>query len=188
MSPHTLPEQVALLKVLADENRLRIVGILATRACTGGELAELLDLRAATVSHHLSRLREVGLLTVEQEGTRRWYRLDTAALQDARSRLLEPERVSSLVPEAAPDAYSAKVLRAFVEGDRIRRIPANRRKREVLLEWLAARFEVGEQLPESHVNERILRHHWDSATLRRELVAGGWMTRSDGVYTRIARD
>lgn len=188
MPPHSLPEQVALLKVLADESRLRIVGILATRAATGGELAELLDLRAATVSHHLSRLREVGLVTVEQEGTRRWYRLDTAVLEDARTRLVAPAEVARLVPEAAPDATSRKVLRAFLEGDRIVRIPANRRKREVLLNWLAAHFAVGEELPESHVNERILRHHWDSATLRRELVAGGWMTREAGVYTRVARD
>lgn len=185
MSEDELAKLVSLLKVLADESRLRMIGILATRACTGVELAGLLDLRAATVSHHLARLREVGLVTVRAEGTTRWYALDTAALGELRRDLLEPERVASLVPEAEPDALAKKVLDAFLDGERLVRIPASRRKREVILRWLVSRFDVGVPVSEAEVNERLQRHHWDSATLRRELVGGGWMTRDAGTYVRV---
>ena len=44
-----------LFKALANEDRLKILGILATRERSIGELATLLDLKAPTVSHHLSR-------------------------------------------------------------------------------------------------------------------------------------
>lgn len=187
MSQEQLDRLLAVLKVLADASRLRIVGILADRECSGGELAELLDLRAATVSHHLTRLRELGLVSVRSEGTRRLYRLDAETLAAVQASLGPPQRLAELVPEARPDAYARKVLAAFVEGDQLLQIPAARRKRDVVLGWLARRFALGEQLQEAEVNERLARHHWDTATLRRELVGGGWMTREAGIYRRVER-
>lgn len=187
MSEQALQRLVELLKVLADESRLRLIGVLATRECSGGELAHLLGLRAATVSHHLTRLREAGLVSVRAEGTTRYYRLDADALAALRGDLLEPARVSELVPEARPGAFEQKVLDTFLDGEVIRRIPSSRKKRDVLLQWLADAFELGRAYSEAEVNERLLRHHWDSATLRRELVGGGWMTRDAGTYCRVAR-
>ncbi|HHO52244.1 MAG TPA: metalloregulator ArsR/SmtB family transcription factor [Deltaproteobacteria bacterium] len=188
MSEAQLDQLLAVLKALADASRLRIVGILADRECSGGELAELLGLRAATVSHHLTRLRELGLVSARAEGTRRLYRLDADALRAVQAALDPPHRLVELIPEARPDAYARKVLSSFLDGDRLLRIPASRRKRDVVLGWLAEHFEPGEEVPESEVNERLARHHWDTATLRRELVGGGWMTRGAGVYRRAQRD
>lgn len=185
MSEDELRHLVAVLKVLADESRLRMVGILVSGERSGVELADLLGLRAATVSHHLGRLREVGLVTARAEGASKRYALDRAALGALQNELLEPGRVSAMVPEAAPDAFAAKVLSAFLDGDTLVRIPASRKKRDVVLDWLAARFERDVPLSEREVNERLERHHWDSATLRRELVGGGWMTRADGIYRRL---
>ena len=182
-----LEEVLSMLKVLADESRLRMLGILADRECSGVELAELLDLRAATVSHHLVRLRQLGLVTVRAEGTRRLYRLDASALAAFRDRLDSPRQLADLVPEARPGVYAQRVLGAFVEGQALKRIPATRRKRDIVLEWIAGGFRPGEELSEAQVNERLGRHHWDTATLRRELVGGGWMTRSGGVYRRVER-
>ncbi|MEZ4544419.1 MAG: metalloregulator ArsR/SmtB family transcription factor [Cyanobacteriota/Melainabacteria group bacterium] len=49
-------------KALSDESRLKIVGILASGDRSVEELASLLELRAPTVSHHLSRLKKTGLV------------------------------------------------------------------------------------------------------------------------------
>jgi hypothetical protein len=57
-----------------------------------------------------------------------------------------------------------------------------------VLTWLAGRFEPGRRYAEREVNEIIKRHHEDSATLRRELIDGGWMEREDGVYWLVERD
>jgi len=43
----------------------------------------------------------------------------------------------------------------------------------------------GARYPERAVNETLQRHHWDSATLRRELIGAGMMARDAGVYWRL---
>ena len=67
-------------------------------------------------------------------------------------------------------------------------IPASRKKRDVILDWLADRFEHGVRYPEPELNTIIKRHHPDSATLRRELIGGRWMAREAGVYWRLERE
>ena len=49
---------LTLLRTLADETRLRILGILAAKEHSVDELASLLQLKALTVSHHLAKLKE----------------------------------------------------------------------------------------------------------------------------------
>ena len=55
-------ELLQFFKALADANRLKMVGLLAQHPRSGEELAALLDLKASTVSHHLSRLAGAGLV------------------------------------------------------------------------------------------------------------------------------
>ena len=66
----------AYFKTLADDTRIRMVGLLAREENSVRQLASLLSVREPTVSHHLSKLRAVGLVTMRAEGNRRFYRLN----------------------------------------------------------------------------------------------------------------
>src|SRR5258706_13153414 len=133
---------LAFFKAMANESRLKIVGLLAARERSVQELAKLLDLSEPTVSHHLAVLKEIGLVTARAEGVVRWHALDAAALSAMNRALLEPGTVSALAPRGG-DA-DARVLTSFVDADgKIRSIPASRRKRFVILKWLARKFEEG---------------------------------------------
>ncbi len=59
---------LATFKALSDENRLKVAILLSQRKYNVGELAEALSLTAPTVSHHLAKLREVGLVNLEAVG------------------------------------------------------------------------------------------------------------------------
>ncbi len=175
-------------KALADESRLKILGILASRQCSVEELAALLALRAPTVSHHLGRLKDLGLVTMRADGNTHFYALELEALRALSKDVLSPEAVTALGESAvsgAGDAWERKVLRDFFDGERLKEIPASRKKRAVILRWLADRFEIGAQYPESAVNETIKRHHPDFATLRRELIGAQLMQRENGIYWRV---
>ena len=175
---------LAFFKAMANESRLRIVGLLSTRERSVQELARLLDLSEPTVSHHLHVLKEIGLVTARAEGVVRWHALDVDALSLMNRSLLEPGSVSSLAPRTG-DADS-RVLSAFIEANgHIKSIPASRRKRYVILKWLVNKFEEGQRYPEAAVNEAIQQHHWDSATLRRELVGHRMMAREKSIYWRL---
>jgi len=175
---------VQFLKALADESRLKIVGLLANGERSVDELAATLKLKPPTVSHHLAKLRAVGLVRMRSEGTTHVYTLDNEALRRMNRDLLTPAHIASIVEDNVDDAYAAKVLRAFFDGETLKEIPASRKKREVVLHWLAEQFVVGVHYPEKQVNAIIQRHHPDASALRRELVDGRWMQREDGIYWR----
>ncbi len=188
MGDEQLHAILRFFKALADESRLKMVGILAARECTVEELAALLELSAPTVSHHLAKLKGLGLVRMRPEGTAHVYRLDGEALRAMSKDLLEPGGMASLVDDIEADAWERKVLRDFFVGERLKEIPASRKKRAVILRWLTTRFEPGVRYPERELNEIIKRHHPDAATLRRELVGAKLMQRDRGVYWRVAAD
>jgi ArsR family transcriptional regulator len=84
----TLDEEEALataelFKALADPARVRIVNLLATStepvcAC---ELYEPLGLSQPTVSHHLKKLTDAGLLEREQRGKWAYFSLQRDAVE-----------------------------------------------------------------------------------------------------------
>jgi hypothetical protein len=186
MSGVAMEKALGFLKALADESRLRLVGLLAERERSVGELAEAVGLREPTVSHHLAKLAAAELVEMRAEGTTHIYRLRTDALQRLGREVFSVERIAALGTDAGEDAFRRKTLRTFLEGERLTKIPDTRKKRQVILEWLAERFEEGTDYPEDRVNELIRRHHPDTATLRRELVGARLLRREAGVYWRVA--
>jgi hypothetical protein len=94
----------------------------------------------------------------------------------------------SILPGPAGEnlpAFDAKVLRTFIVDDRLVSIPAQEKKRLVVLGYLLDRcFPEGRPYPEKEVNQRLALFHPDVAALRRYLVEAGLMTRAGGVYQR----
>lgn len=173
------------LKALAEESRLRLLGLLATREHSVGELAEYLDLKESTISHHLAKLQELNLVQMRTDGTTHYYRLNGEALQRLNRELFTPEKVAALADDLAGEAWERKVLSTFLKENRLTKIPDTRKKRLVILKWLVTQFEEGVRYPEALVNEIIRRYHPDTATLRRELVGNNLMQRDHALYWRV---
>jgi len=173
-----------LLKVIADETRLRILGALAARPMTGKDLAAELDLTPPTISHHMKKLTESGVVTVEADAQRHWYRLNNDLLLASKrvplSANAAPVPVADDLDEDA--RFRAKVIRDFFDGERLKEIPAQRKRRVIVLQHILARFEPERTYTEREVNETLRPVHEDVATLRRELVDYGYMLRDRGIY------
>jgi ArsR family transcriptional regulator len=70
---------------LGAEPRLQILRLLLSAHPTGmvaGEIQEELGIPGSTLSHHLEKLRHVGLVDVRRSGTFLWYKANTGALQE----------------------------------------------------------------------------------------------------------
>ncbi len=172
----TEAELLAFFKALADANRLRIVGLLARAPASVEELAAALSLRPSTVSHHLARLAEVGLVSAKVDGHYHVYRLDTDALQGMARRLASDEPVAVEVDVA--DAWDRKVLATFTGPDgRFTQLPMQRKKLQVLLRHVLAAFEPGREYTNAEVNDVLRRFSDDTASLRRGLVDYRMMAR-----------
>lgn len=71
IGPRDAQRLAAMLKALADPMRLQVLSHVAAQGCTSvgtSDLAEALGIGQPTVSHHLKKLVESGLLTREQQG------------------------------------------------------------------------------------------------------------------------
>ncbi len=77
---------------LGAEPRLQILRLLLAAHPSGlvaGEVQEELGIPASTLSHHLEKLKQVGLVSVRREGTFLWYSADTDALREVLNFLYE---------------------------------------------------------------------------------------------------
>jgi len=174
-------ELVDFYKALADASRLKIVGLLANRAYSVEELAALLELKPSTVSHHLSKLAEVGLVSARTESYYNVYRLEEKALEQKTRRLLSRQDFQTAAADVDMDAYDRKVVSAYKRRDgSLKTIPAQRKKLEAVLRYVVEAFEPGSRYSEKQVNRILARFHEDTASLRRELVGYGLMKREGG--------
>jgi predicted transcriptional regulator len=171
-------------KAMANESRLRIVGLLAERERSVQELAELLDLKEPTVSHHLAVLKELGVVTSRPEGVVRWHALKPDAISEIAKSMFEQKDMTQLV--APVPSKDDRDIAPFLKDDgSLTRLPASRRKRWLLWRRFADDFQEGRRYPEAEVNQILQRRHWDCATIRREMIGWRMLAREGGVYWRL---
>src|SRR4030095_358120 len=96
-------ELVTFFKALADKNRLKIVGLLAEKSYSVEELAEVLQLKPPTISHHLAKLVDAGLVKSHTESYYSVYQLDQSALEAKTRSLFSQEDLSSVASEVDAD-------------------------------------------------------------------------------------
>jgi predicted transcriptional regulator len=174
-------ELVTFFKALADKNRLKIVGLLAEKPYSVEELATLLELKPPTVSHHLSKLADVGLVKSHAESYYNVYQLDRDMLTEKTRSMFSQQDLSTVVAEVDADAYDKKVIKDYARRDgSLKTLPAQQKKLEAILRYVVRAFEVGKRYSEKQVNEILSRYHEDTATLRRELVGLRLMQREGG--------
>ena len=69
-------------EALSDRTRREILSMLKHRPHTAGEIADQFELSGATVSHHLSVLRESGLVVYERRAQTLIYSLNKPAFRE----------------------------------------------------------------------------------------------------------
>ena len=98
-------ELLLFFKAMADANRLRILGLLAQENLTVEQLSEILSLRPSTVSHHLSKLSEVGLVSAKSSSYYNIYHLENNELEAMAKHLLSKDTLPAMASDVELDAY-----------------------------------------------------------------------------------
>jgi ArsR family transcriptional regulator, arsenate/arsenite/antimonite-responsive transcriptional repressor len=103
--PALVTRSASRFAALGAEPRLQILRLLLAAHPDGmvaGEVQEEMGIPASTLSHHLEKLKQVGLVKVRREGTYLWYAADTDALREVMNFLYEEccTRSRAVAPEA----------------------------------------------------------------------------------------
>lgn len=70
------------LKAISDPSRREILGILKDGQKTAGEIGTHFDATGATISHHLSILKQAGLISDEKKGKYIYYELNMSVFEE----------------------------------------------------------------------------------------------------------
>lgn len=110
-----------MMSAMGAEPRLRIMRLLLSahpRGMTVGEIQEQLGIPNSTLSHHLEKLRQENLVTVERKGTFLHYRADARSLHEllsflyeeccARSGVIDVEEIVPIQPDTPKDQRRKK--------------------------------------------------------------------------------
>ena len=169
-----MTDPATLIGLLADEDRLRVFAAIALGARTVDEIAQRTGFDETEVRAALPRLVGSGLVA-QGDG----LHVPLEALRAAARRRPERDRGAA---DATPDEQ--RVLRNFVVDGRLVRLPARHAQKQVVLGYVARRFDESRNYEEREVNELLRGFHDDTASLRRYLVDEGLLEREAGVYRR----
>ena len=191
MEKHKKEPVLAMLKALADESRLALLRLLSAGERTVGDLSRQVNLGEPTVSHHLSRLRQAGLVTLRMAGNQRFYRVNGTGLAEFKQLASALEQTPAVPEPVVSDGQwisalgwslaDQQVLRQHTLGRQLTHLPAKQNKMLVILRWLATLFEPDRLYTEADINS-VLKAVYaeDYVSLRRDLVDLGFLRRERG--------
>ena len=82
------------------------------------------------------------------------------------------------------EAYRQKILSTFMANGRIIKMPAQLKKKLVLVEEIGRAFEFGRSYTEKEMNLTIAEYYDDFCMVRRFFVDYGLFTRDNGIYQK----
>jgi hypothetical protein len=161
-------------RLLLDQDRLAVAGALAAAPMTTDELVAASRRHRKTVLSALGDLRGAGLVSTKDG--QYWLEVDT--LRSIAQEAAELEIPMDPVIGYGMTDEERAVLGRYFSGRTLIEIPANRAKRQVLLQRLVLEFDVGRRYTEPEVNDILFAFHPDWSTLRRYLVDEGLLDRA----------
>ena len=173
---------IKIFKCLADNSRLQILKSLAKEDMYVERLAERLNLSAPTISFHLKKLEEIGAVSSRKE---QYYVVYTLCRDTLSFNILDAvltDLPGDLDQDERDNIYKQKVLSAFMPHGKLKTIPAQLKKKSIVLEEIYKAFEAGKQYTEKEVNIIIADYHDDFCTIRRHMIDFGLLCRKDRIY------
>ena len=175
-------ESLKLFKCLADKSRLMIIHSLLREPMYVELLAERLSLSSSTVSFHLKKMEEAGLVKSSKEQYYVVFHINEELLSKPLNALLKVEEEETFMHQEREKEYRKGVINVFFEYGKLKSIPVQQKKRKIVLEEIAKSFEEGKVYAEKEVNLTIADFHDDFCTIRREMVAFRLLDRENSQY------
>jgi hypothetical protein len=181
-------QSIAIMKALADESRLAIVRSLLEQSQYVEEIAKRHALAPSTVSFHLKKLEQAGLISSKKEQYYVVIQANKPLFETTLKEIISAFPVRKDLQGERIDDYRRKVLDSFIRHGMLEKLPAQHKKRLIVLEQFAIRFEPDRRYSEQEVTGLINPLFDDYCTIRRLLVDEGFVQRKGTTYWRECKD
>lgn len=181
----TPDESIKIFKCLSDRSRLQIVAGLMKGDAYAELIAERLNLTASTVSFHMKKLEEAGLVSSRKEQYYTVYSLNRDIINKRLSDFVIAGASEEDLQAVREEEYRRKVISSFFEYGRLKQIPAQRKKKLICYEEIIKNFEFGRIYSEKELSEIIAAINEDYCSIRRDMLSEGLLRREGTEYERI---
>ena len=177
-------KSLMMLKALADESRLEIFKLLLDREAYIEVLSERLKLSPSTVSFHVKKLCDAGLVTSRRD---QYYTIYSAIPSVAELRIKDMVLgTSSNIQEhdQVELVYKEKVLKSFFKYGRLLKIPVQKKKRQWVMEKIADNFLPTKSYSVPAATKLLSEVYEDTGILLKELQSSGYLEVNNNVVKR----
>lgn len=171
-------------KTLGDPTRIRILALLRHGPLHGQAIAGKLGLKPPTITHHMAKLRDIGLINERREKNTIYFSLNVKKLEYSATAILNLVSEHQNNEEFKTTEFERnQVLQNFFTIDgKLKQLPAQRKKKIIVLAHIVKGLKIGVTYDEKEMNDYLKQFFEDYATLRRELIMNHFMYRENNKY------
>lgn len=179
-----MSNSVAIFKALGDNTRLNIINTLLETPMYVELLSLRLDLTPSTISFHLKKLEEIGLVESTKEQYYVLYSVNTDFLNSTLLSLVQQKKLETAEHEEREQNYRQSLIDSFFIDGKLTSIPVQYMKRFIILEHIASSFEDNKKYTEKEVNLILADFFDDFIKLRKTLLTEGQLYCYDRLYSK----
>lgn len=189
-----LDKIVAFHKALSDPLRVKMLVLLARGGeMNGQELAEKLHVTPPTVTHHAAKLRETALIKERRDRNTIYFAINEYFIRHHSAAVVNlifggmPEEGEEM-KDVHEQLRESVLKNFFTKEGKLKHLPAQYKKKLIVLERLVSGLQPGRTYTEAEINEYIKGFHPDFATIRREFIMHQYMYREQERYELNPRE
>lgn len=177
-------QSLTILKALSDESRLNIFRLLLERDAYIEVISERLKLAPSTVSFHLKKLVEAGLVSSKKDQYYTIYFAVPDFAEVSLKNLVLGAGVKLKEQDKVEEQYKEKVLKSFFKYGKLVKVPSQKMKREWVLNRVAENLATNKSYSPADLKELLAEIYPDPGLLMTEMTAAGLIQLNDGKYKR----
>lgn len=171
-----------VFKALSDDVRLKIVTLLITKPSFVEELSLQLNISSSTVSFHLKKLENAGIVKATKKQYYRIFCVDNDFLSTSIGSV-----ISSVVPPESCAFEKCVEDEYFVDG-RVKSLPVQNMRRLVVYEKIVQSFKFGRGYSAGETLLKLANVCDDFLTAKKEMLSLGILFEKNGKFYRSQKD
>ncbi len=170
------------MKALADSSRLMILNTLFEKPQYVEEISERIGLAISTVSFHLKKMEESGLVKKQKQQYYYIYEINKQIFNEKLVQFVRFDNIEKFAQDERIEEYKQKIIKTFFRGKKLLKLPSQSMKRWIVLEVILNKFVPNKEYTEKQVDEIIESVYDDYCTVRRYFIDEKVMVRNGIMY------
>jgi predicted transcriptional regulator len=175
-------ESISIMKALADSSRLMILNSLFEKPQYVEEISKRINLAVSTVSFHLKKMEEAGLVSKSKQQYYIIYEINKEIFNKTLEQFVRFDNIEKYAQEERIEEYKQKIIKTFFRGKKLFKLPSQNMKRWIVLEVILNKFVKEKEYTEQEVDAIIKSVYDDYCTVRRYFIDEKVMIRQGTIY------